>query len=475
MIPTGVGVVLLVVVLVAFAVIGVRARGREAVDDHVTARGTQQALPLGLSFFASGMGAWILFAPPEIGVLAGLDAVVGYGLAAAAPFAVFAVIGPRMRRALPSGGSLVGLLRARFGPGIAALVAIVTILYMGVFLTAELVAIAGIGSILAGIPTAVTVLVTAIVTFGYTAVGGLRASLATDRWQSLLVLALLIVAVAAIVVVIEAPGRAWSGSGLVGVDRAGIESAVTLVIAVTAANLLHQGYWQRVWAARGATALRRGAAIGMAATVPVVILAGVLGILAAGAGVAEVPALAVFALLRPVGAVVTAAVLVLGVALVASSVDTLQNGLTSLAVVHRPGISLGRARFVTAALLVPVTLVALVATSVLQLFLIADLLAAAIVVPALSGLWPRATARGAGAGIAAGLIGALAAGLAATGSVGGAVDAVTFPDAVPTLPPFLGAVLASSAVTVLAALGGGRGADRRDRDGTSHDRLAVGR
>ena len=51
-----------------------RHRARRAdglLDDYVTARNSQGAQAIGLSFLASSMGAWILFAPPEIGAFVG--------------------------------------------------------------------------------------------------------------------------------------------------------------------------------------------------------------------------------------------------------------------------------------------------------------------------------------------------------------------------------------------------------------------
>ncbi|MDX1658082.1 MAG: hypothetical protein R3343_04610 [Nitriliruptorales bacterium] len=453
MLTTLVGWLVLLASLAVFAAIGLRQRPDRDLDDFLTARGSQTAGPLALSFFASGLGAWILFAPPEIGALAGIDAVVGYGLAAAAPFVVYALVGPRLRRIVPSGQALTEFLRIRFGRGFAGYVSLVSVLYMAVFLTAELVAVAGIAEILAGVPRIGTILAVAVVTLAYTTYGGLRASLRTDRWQGWLVLALVALAGVAIVSGLDSPGTTWRDSGLLGVDRPGIEAAITLVIAVTAANLLHQGYWQRVWSASDDQALRRGALVGAAATVPVVLVVGAFGILAAGAGAAEVPALSVFALTAELPDVIVIGVMGLGVALVASSVDTLENALVSLVAAERPATTdLRGARVLTVLIMVPVTGVALVAGSVLQLFLIADLLAAAIVVPSLLGLWRRATGAAALAGGIAGLVGAFVGGLVERGDLAGAVDAVTFADTVPTLPPFLGALLGSAGVAILVSL-----------------------
>jgi solute:Na+ symporter, SSS family len=447
-------ILLLVVVLASFVAIGVRARGpgRAGVDDYLVARGSQGPGALGLSFLASGLGAWILFAPPELGVLLGFDAVVGYALAAAAPFVVLAYVGPRVRGLVPSGSGLTEFVRLRFGPAAGTVIALVSLLYMGVFVAAELVAVGGLVELIGGVPRQVTVLAVVVATLVYTTYGGLRASLRTDRWQGWLVVVLLGVAATAAVTSVDAPAGAVRDSGLLGVDRGGASTALTLIIALTAANLLHHGYWQRVWAARDDAALRRGALLGAAITVPVMLVAGGLGVLAASTGAVEVPALAIFSLTGQLPTWLIGGVLVLGIALVASSIDTLENGLAALLATERPGLGLRGARVLTVAVITPAVAVSLVADSVLQLFLIADLLCAALIAPALLGLWRRTTTAGVVAGALGGLLGAAAAGGVAAGSVAGALAAVTFPDAVPSLPPFAGAVLVGTAVTVAVSL-----------------------
>ena len=454
MISQSVSVLLLAVVLALFVVIGLRARGpaRGDVDEYLVARASQGPGMLALSFLASGLGAWILFAPPELGVLLGFDAVVGYAIAAAAPFLVLAWVGPRIRRLMPSGSGLTEFVRVRFGPAAGTVVALVSVLYMGVFVTAELVAVGGLVELIGGVPRAATVLAVVAATLIYTTYGGLRASLRTDRWQSWLVIVLLGVAAAAALSVVDTPATAMRDTGLLGIDGGGVTTALTLIIALTAANLFHHGYWQRVWSARDDTALRRGAVLGAAITVPVVLVAGGLGVLAAGAGVVEVPALAVFSLAGELPAPLIAGVLILGIALVASSVDTLENGLAALLTTERPSLGLTGARVLTVVVILPAAAVSLLVDSVLQLFLIADLLCAALIAPALLGLWRRTSTSGVVAGTLAGLAGAFGAGWVAAGSLSGALAAVTFPDAVPTLPPFAGALLVSTAVTVLVSL-----------------------
>lgn len=442
-----------VLALAAFVWLGLRARlASGGLDDYVTARNSQGAAALGLSFLASGMGAWILFAPPEVGALVGPVALAGYAVGAAAPFLVFALCGPAIRRRVPRGRSIGEFAASRYGRSVRRWVSLISALYMLCFLAAELTAIGAITSMLSKIPGGVAVIGVAAATLIYTAVGGLRASLVTDRWQAWLLIALLVLV--GLTATAGHPDVAFQAP-MPGVPAAeALSVALALVIAVTAANLFHQGYWQRVWAARDGGALGRGALLGGAVTVVVVALVGGLGMLAAMAGVPlGDPPIPLFALLGGAPAWLAPPALVLAVTLVASSVDTLQNGLASLlATEGRAGrVSLNGARTLTVLLMVPVVVVALQGLSVLRLFLIADLLCATMAAPVLLGLWSRMSATGAVAGGLAGLVGAVLPGWVSGGSLMAGIVAASFPGGVPTLGPFAGALLASIATSVLIA------------------------
>ncbi|MPZ71976.1 MAG: sodium:solute symporter [Nitriliruptorales bacterium] len=445
--------VVVVVTLAVFVWIGIRAMRRDGdLEDYVVARNSQPGSTLGLSFLAAGMGAWVLFAPPEVGATVGLLGVLGYALGAAAPFVVFGLLGRRIRTVLPAGHSLPEFLTLRFGRGFSMYVAVISLLYMLCFVTAELTAVGAVTSILSGFPAAGVIVAVTAATLIYTAIGGLRASLQTDRFQAWLIIALL---AAAAYAMLGTGSAATADAAPAAPDtpvRVGLEVALTLVIAVTAANMFHQGYWQRVWAARDHRALRRGVGTGALATIPVVAVLGFIGYDAAARGLAlGTPPAPFFAHLAAAPTWLTLPVLILAIALVTSSVDTLENGLASLVAPERRGVTLTTARVLTVAFMVPAVLIALQGFSVLRLFLVADLLCAATVVPALASLWRRATGGAALAGAVAGLLGAGLGGIVATGSLRG-VEMVTMPGAVPTLPPFLGAIIASVAVTVAVSL-----------------------
>ena len=439
-----------------FILLGLRARWVDGtVDDYITARNSQSGGTLGLSFLASGMGAWILFAPPEIGAFVGPVALAGYAIGSALPFIVLGLYGPAIRRALPEGRSIAEFAQACYGSGVRRWVSLVSVAYMACFLAAELTAIGAITALLSDVPPAAVVLGVALSTLAYTVIGGLRASLATDRWQAWLLVALLIiVSGVAFNYLPDMPTTSSMPSVPLG-EALGV--ALTLVIAVTAANLFHQGYWQRVWAAQDANSLGRGAWLGGGMTVAVVMVIGGLGMLAAMSGV-ELgnPPMPFFALLGNAPSWLGLVALVLAVTLVASSVDTLQNAIASLLVSQheQQGRSLTTARWLTVALMVPVVVIALQGLSVLRLFLVADLLCAAIVVPVLLGLWRRMSAVAAIAGGLAGLLGAVLPGWVANGSLAAGLMAATFPNGIPTLGPFLGALCASTLVSVGLAMVG---------------------
>ncbi len=437
--------------LLVFTWLGLRARLADGgLDDYVTARNSQGARALGLSFLASGMGGWILFAPPEVGALVGPIALAGYALGAALPFLVFAFCGPAIRRFLPEGRSIGEFAQACYGNRVRHYVSLISVLYMLCFLTAELTAIGAITAMLSGINGNLVVLGVAITTLIYTAWGGLRASIVTDQWQAFLLIGLL--AIVGFVGFGQLPELSTARLPEVPAASA-LSVALTLVIAVTAANLFHQGYWQRLWSARDTGSLSRGAMLGGVITVIVVALVGGLGILAALSGTdLGNPPIPFFALLNEAPAWLALPALVLAITLVASSVDTLQNALASLAVTEKRGLSLSAARWITVALMVPVVLVALQGISVLRLFLIADLLCATAVLPVLLGLWSRMTTTAAILGGLAGLVGAILPGWIAGGSVLAGLEAASFPGSIPTLMPFVGALVGSGVVSVLIAL-----------------------
>ena len=396
--------VFLLLVAAAFAAAGVAySRGRVSVlEDYITARGTVGASATVATLVASGMGAWVLFGPAEAATWGGLPTILGYALGAAAPLLVFIPLGNRLRRLMPQGHTLTEYVWHRYGRGMYLFTLVVILLYMFVFLAAEITGMALIASLVAGIPLWVTALIVTAATLAYTTYGGLRASIFTDVVQSLLILPLLAVVAVAGYLALGGFGPSVAGLGerapeLLQWGRlAGVEGALTFVIAILAANLFHQGYWQRVYAARDRRTLRSGFLISAAVVVPIVFVMGLFGLAAVGLGRVQEPSVALFGVLLGVlPAWLAAALVILGLALVMSSADTLLNGIASIVAVDlkrampsaRAGFLLGASRISTILLAVPLLFIASKGYSVLYLFLIADLVCAAAAFPVFYGLY----------------------------------------------------------------------------------------
>jgi Na+/proline symporter len=473
---------LLVVVLVAFAAFGAwYARGRiGTVEDYITARNSAGGGTLTATIVASSMGAWILFSPAEAGAaFGGITAVAGYAAGSALALAAFAVVGPRIRTLLPEGHSLTEYAYARYGLVMYGYVLLVSVAYMFVFLAAEFTGIASALSLIAGVPGWQTATVVGVTVLAYTGYGGLRASIVTDTVQTVFILPLLIVS--AVVTLLALGGTNAAHAAIVESSPdlltlgtpSGLEFGAYVVVAVVGAEMLNQAWWQRVYAASDEGTLRRAFLVAAVAVVPMVLLAGVFGPVAVGLGLVEAPGDASVSLFLVVTEVLpdpaVLAVAVLAVLLVVSSADTLFNAIASIVTVDLPRVVdlsddglTAAARVVTVVVAAAATVVGARGYSVLTLFLLADLLAAATFVPLLYGLYSsRAWSGGVTAASASGLL----VGLAFFPPARGILPLAALP-AASYFVSFLGAAGVSTGLAVLTARLGDR---RYDLDGLGRD------
>ena len=456
-----------------FGYIGYQAATEKELDadEYLSARGTQSWLRIGLSLFASGMGIWILFGPSEVGYWGGFWDVVGYAVSASTPFLLLAYVGPMVREKLPDGVTLADYVRMRIGRPMQIYVGIISVVYMFTFLFAEFTAIGKAMHVLADMDPIVPMLAVGAVTAAYTAYGGLPASLRTDRIQAWVVLwlvvALLLILFAGDLSTLISDAKAynpegdidWSIGSMSYMDS--FKSGLALVVAITAAEMFSQGNWQRAWASEDEEALKKGSLLAAGLVLPLVFIMGVLGTVAAAQGAAEDPSAAFFILLEDVHVLVIAGFVILGIALVCSSVDTLQNAVS--ASINRDladgKMDLKQARIVTVAM-IPLaiylatgpTIVGFTfdAYSVFGIFLFADLLAAATVLPVLLTLWERIDSRASLAGAVCGLLSVVVYGMY-TADLSTGIDYLTSPTnefGLANLEVFLSALIGSGLVTI---------------------------
>jgi len=440
-------------------------------DAYLSARGTQGWLRIGLSLFASGMGIWILFGPSEVGYWGGFWDVVGYAVSASTPFLLLAYVGPMVREKLPDGVTLADYVRMRIGRPMQIYVGIISVVYMFTFLFAEFTAIGKAMHVLADMDPIIPMLAVGAVTAAYTAYGGLPASLRTDRIQAWvvlwLVIALLLILFAGDLNSLISDAKAynpegdidWSIGSMSYMDS--FKSGLALVVAITAAEMFSQGNWQRAWASEDEGALKKGSLLAAGLVLPLVFIMGVLGTVAAAQGAADEPSAAFFILLDDAHVLVIAGFVVLGIALVCSSVDTLQNAVS--ASINRDladgKMDLKQARVVTV-VMIPLAIYLATgptiggftfnATSVFGIFLFADLLAAATVLPVLLTLWERIDSRAALAGAVCGLLSVVVYGMV-TADLGTGIGYLTSPTTefgLANLEVFLSALIGSGVVTI---------------------------
>ena len=472
MISVFLGYILIFGSLAFFAWLGSRESGSKLLgtDEYLSARGSQNWLMIGLSLFASGMGIWLLFGPSEVGYYGGFYDVFGYALSSATPFLLLAYLGPIIRDLTPKGITLADFVRQKMGRPMQLYVGIISILYMFTFMFAEYIAIGRAVEFLSGIDFLVPIVYVAIVTTFYTVIGGLPVSIKTDRIQSFFILWLIICIIALIFkegfgnILNDAKAYTpedieweWYHGSIS--DYSTFEAGLALVLAITAAEMFSQGNWQRTWASENNEALRKGAFLASVLCFIAVLLFGFLGTVAAGRGSLSDPSIAFFELIKDYNEIVLAMFLVLGIALVCSSIDTLQNAI--VAVVSRDltdsNMDISQARY--AVILVAPIAIFLAwyyaddALSVFRIFLVADLFAAATVLPIFLSLSDRITANGGLVGAIFGLISVVIYGTI-TSDFDTGIGYLTNPVndfGLANLDVFLSALLGSASMTILVS------------------------
>ena len=460
-----------------FGYIGYQSAAKKEIDsdEYLSARGTQNSMSITLSLFASGIGIWVLLAPSEVGYYGGFWDVFGYALSASTPFLLLAYVGPIIRKRLPDGVTLADYAKSRAGRPMQIYVGLISILYMFTFLFAEFTAIGKVMDILVGMEPLVPMIAVGFVTAGYTAYGGLPASLETDKIQAwaiiFLITTLLFILFLGDINSLISDAKSYTPEdiewdwyhGSIS-DTSTFKSGFALVVAITAAEMFSQGNWQRAWASEDEKALKKGAIGASILVFPLIFILGFLGTSVAGQGAVSDPAVSFFYLIEDIGIVFVAAFIILSIALVCSSADTLQNAI--IASLSRDisdnKMSLNAAKYLTVAMIPLAIYLAtgptiagftLDTAGVFEIFLRADLYAAATVGPVLLTLWDRVSSRGALFGAFSGIISVVIYG-ALTEDFSAGVEYLFSPtnDAgLANLEVFLSALLGSSLVTILVS------------------------
>jgi len=226
------------------------------------------------------------------------------------------------------------------------------------------------------------------------ALGGFKISFITDNVQGAMVLLLLLVATIAVGATTRIdPGRV-AESGLTQPSLLGWQLLYILPVAILTNDFFLSSFWLRTFASKTDRDLWVGVSAAAAAILVILTLVGTTGLVAAWAAPADEEfdgSVAFFALLESLPNWVVGLVLVMAVTLSTAAFDSLQSAMVSTASndLFRNRLGIWWIRGAVVVVIVPVVVLALKAPSVLQIFLISDMLSAAAIPVLVLGLSDR--------------------------------------------------------------------------------------
>jgi SSS family solute:Na+ symporter len=351
-------------------------------DEYFVLNKSEGVFGLSLSFYASGMGLWILTSPAEVAWYGlGYD-IYGYALSAATPFVLIYIFGPKIADLLPNGATLAQFVETKYGNIAQKIVSVVAVIYMGAFLVAEFASISFVFESISSVRGVLVSLLIAITTLAYLFRHGFKASYFTDRIQSYGIIFLL-----AIVLMIwfsqnsisDIVSLANSG-GLNSFETFSLKSALAVIIAVTAAEVFSMGYWQRTFSAENSKVIKQASVYSGAGAFLTILILGVGGAVGAGKGL-EVPTLSFIDQLE-LNNLTIMLLISLATLLVTSSIDTLENAIASTISLDIMKKKSEEAKLITLLVVGIALIISNEVTSIFNVFLVADLFATCLVFPA---------------------------------------------------------------------------------------------
>ena len=351
-------------------------------NEYFVLNKSEGVLGLTLSFYASGMGLWILTSPAEVAWYGlGYD-IYGYALSAATPFVLIYIFGPKIADLLPNGVTLAQFVETKYGSIAQKLVSTVAVIYMSAFLIGEFASIGFVFSSISEVSGIVVSSLVALTTFLYLNNSGFKASYITDKLQGYGIILLLAIvfglwlsqnSVSEIITFANA-------GGLNSFETFSLKSALAVIIAVTAAEVFSTGYWQRTFSAENADVIKKASVFSGLGAFVTILLLGIGGAVGAGKGL-EVPSLSFINQLE-LNSFTTILLISLATLLVTSSVDTLENAISSTISIDIIRKKSKEAKLITLIVVVAALFLSTQVTNIFNVFLVADLLATSLVFPA---------------------------------------------------------------------------------------------
>tara|TARA_A100001388_G_scaffold194476_1_gene146629 strand:+ start:50 stop:1492 length:1443 start_codon:yes stop_codon:yes gene_type:complete len=386
--------ILVTIISLIFVILGIyHSKKYQGLNNYLIANRNVGLFSLTMSLTASALGAWILFGPASASTWGGVGAIIGYSLGTAFPMFFLIFLGKKIRKEFPKGSSLIEFMKKKFGKSLFKLILLMTIFYMFIFLCAEVTAVAVLINYISGTDLWMTALIVLLSTLAYTLYGGLKASIFTDNIQMIVIGVLLLIS---FIYIYSFTGSQFSfefirenNPHLLSSSYVpGYTAGLTFFIAVAATNLFHQGNWQRVYAAKNFDTLKKSLIISFFIIIPIVFYMGFTGMVAFSIEPNIRPDLGFFSLLLKEQTILLSLfIVILGLSLTISTVDTLINAISSLIIVD------GKATFnlrkktnylkLSKILILFLSIISFIIASkgfdILYLFLLADLFCCAFV------------------------------------------------------------------------------------------------
>ena len=363
----------------------------KGINNYLVANRSIGTFSLTTSLVASALGAWILFGPASAATWGGIGAVIGYALGTAFPLFILIYLGEKLRKKYSKRKTLIEIVRIRFGKKLFKLILFLSVFYMTIFLIAELTAISILIKYISGTDLWITALIVIASSLSYTLHGGLRASIFTDNIQFIIIGLLLLIGFSYL---IQFNSNEFNFE-YIKLNKPNLLDArylpnftagLTFFIAVAATNLFHQGNWQRVYAARDNKVLKKSLVISFLIIIPIVFLMGFSGLVAVSSDSEVISDLAFFSLLlKEQTLFLSIVIIILGISLTISSIDTLINAISSLIIVDGNNLlNIKRdyfklSKYIIMLLSIISFYIASQGLSILYLFLLADLFCCAAV------------------------------------------------------------------------------------------------
>ncbi len=361
------------------------SRKYKGLNNYLIANRNIGILSLTASFVSSALGGWILFGPASAATWGGIGAVIGYSLGTAFPLLILIFLGSKFRNTFPKAKTLIEVVRLKFGKSLFKLILFLTIFYMVIFLIAEVTAVSILVNYISGTNLWITALIVVTSSLIYTLYGGLRASIFTDSIQFIVFILLLTISFTYLInfnaeqfnfKFIESSKPNLLSFNYLPNFTAGL----TFFIAVAATNLFHQGNWQRVYAAKNNYILKKSLLFSFFIIIPIVFFMGFSGLVSSSINSNVLPDLAFFSLLFKENlTILSVIIIILGISLTISSIDTLINAISSLIIVdgkrliNFKGNYFKLSNYLIIIISAIVFVVASKGISILYLFLLADL------------------------------------------------------------------------------------------------------